>query len=148
MVVAIGTGCSSRAKWPASRRWSCGLRNVPEIGLRARHDEGRIVPAPDDERRRPAGPEVALRGGVGVDVRLVVLEQVDLDLPVLRRGEEREIVDPRVPLPPGTGDVAQVLAIADSLGADHRLELREIACDRSSCARRKNALRASVSPSR
>jgi hypothetical protein len=76
------------------------------------------------------------------------LEQVDLDLPVLRRGEEREIVDPRVPLPPGTGDVAQVLAIADSLGADHRLELRDHRLRSVLCARRKNALRALVSPSR
>jgi hypothetical protein len=58
--------------------------------------EDLVVPAPDDQRRRPALAEPGLDGRVERQVGAVVVEQVHLDLGVARPVEQRLVVDPVV----------------------------------------------------
>src|SRR5262249_21497652 len=102
-----------------------GLRKVPEVRLRSDREEGLIVLSPHDQRGRLLFPEEGLPGRIGVDVALIILEQLDLDSAVLRSGEKGEGLGPGVrahPLGTLPWNVAQVLPILDPLGADEGLQ--------------------------
>ncbi|GAA3394876.1 hypothetical protein GCM10017752_42020 [Streptomyces roseoviridis] len=57
-----------------------GVRQVPGERLGAGRAEDLVAAAPGGEQRRPVGAEVLLEGRIGVQVELVVPEQLELDL--------------------------------------------------------------------
>ena len=68
-----------------------GMRKIAQIGLRARGDEALVVLAPHDERRKLVFAQYRLPGGVTIDIVLIVLKQLNLDLPVFFGREKAEI---------------------------------------------------------
>ena len=70
------------------------VRQVGAEGRRTRRDEGRIVGAPGDQRRRLVFAKPSLPGGVGCDVRAVVVEQGRLDLALTGLREMGKFVGP------------------------------------------------------
>lgn len=99
-----------------------GIRNVAGIGQSSRHREGRIVAAPQDERRRLVGSQPVLPLGIGGDVGAVVVEQVGLDLALSRTRQEGVLVRPAVRIIPidmrAVADVTPPCALERGEGVD------------------------------
>ena len=68
--------------------------HVAFVGGGLRGLERRVVAAPGDQQRRLAIPQPLLPCGVARDVRLVIEEQVCLDVGLARAVQERELVGP------------------------------------------------------
>jgi hypothetical protein len=67
---------------PRVEQVQLGVREVAQEAPGAVGAEDLVVLAPDEQRRRPAVAEVLLEGGVPVEVEPVVVEEIELDLPV------------------------------------------------------------------
>jgi hypothetical protein len=73
-----------------------GVGHVPPVGLGLGDQEGRVVPAPRHQQRRPVLAQPLLPGRVAGDVGAVVVEQVGLDVVHAGPAEEGELVGPQV----------------------------------------------------
>src|SRR5688572_20400573 len=73
-----------------------GVRLIALEGLCTFHGEEWIPLAPNDQGRRPTLPEERLELGIEPDVRLIVAEQVELDVDVARSAQERPIEHPGI----------------------------------------------------
>ena len=74
-----------------------GLRKVPEVRLRPGREEGLVVLSPHNQRGRLQLPEEGLPGRIGVDVGLIILEQLDLDSAIPAQWREGRGRGPRCP---------------------------------------------------
>jgi hypothetical protein len=73
-----------------------GVGHVPAVGLRLGGLEGRVVPSPCHQQRRPVRAQPFLPGRIAGDVGAVVVEQVGLDVVLAGLAEEGELVGPQV----------------------------------------------------
>src|SRR5262245_26218378 len=105
-----------------------GPRKVPEVRLRPCREEGLVVLSPHDQRGRLLLPEEGLPARIGIEVALIILEQLDLDSPIPFSGEKGEVLGPGVrahPLGALPRNVPQVLAVLDPIDADEGLQCRK-----------------------
>ena len=78
------SGVGLQGEMAAIDKADLGVRDVPSEGFGTRRNEERIVLAPDTQQRRPFLSQIGLNVTVECDVRLVVPEQVQLDLVITR----------------------------------------------------------------